>query len=53
MEVKVNRRSAMPKMAKKPMAPKVKPKAKWDDKAKQRIIAHFKKDLSTSHGVKR
>lgn len=52
MEVKVNRRSATrkpPKVA----AAKPRPKVKWDAKAKARIIAHFKKDLNRSMGVKR
>ena len=52
MEVKINRRSAQPKPPK-IAAPKPKPKAKWDDKAKRRIIEHFQRELSVSHGVKR
>jgi hypothetical protein len=51
--MKINRRSAMPKPAKAAAFKRPKPRAKWDDKAKQRIIDHFKRELSQSHGVKR
>ena len=54
-EFKVNRSSANrkpPKIAKpKPVkAAPVKKKAKWDDKAKRRIIEHFKRELSRPMG---